>query len=144
MVRPSGRKMTRAVRSVKSKKAKAEKPEKGGVGEEKKKKHKWKSGTVALREIKRFQGSGKNATKQLIQRAPFERLVREVAQDYKTDCRFQKDAIDALQEATEAFVTELMQSTMDVTANGGRQGIRVGDMRTAIHLRGWRQANGKR
>jgi len=47
-----------------------------------------------LREIRRYQKS----TELLIRKLPFQRLVREIAQDFKTDLRFQSSAIGALQE----------------------------------------------
>ena len=53
-------------------------------------------GTVALREIRRYQKS----TELLIRKLPFQRLVREIAQDFKTDLRFQSAAIGALQVRT--------------------------------------------
>merc|ERR1712072_220906 len=56
----------------------------GGV----KKPHRYKPGTVALREIRRYQKS----TELLIRKLPFQRLVREIAQDFKTDLRFQSSA----------------------------------------------------
>lgn len=59
--------------------------------------HRYRPGTVALREIRRFQKS----TDLLIKKLPFQRLVREIAQDIKTDLRFQSAAIGALQEAAE-------------------------------------------
>jgi histone H3 len=40
----------------------------------------------------------------LIRKLPFQRLVREIAQDFKTDLRFQSSAIGALQEASEAYL----------------------------------------
>ena len=49
-----------------------------------KKPHRFRPGTVALREIRRFQKS----TELLIRKLPFQRLVREVASEYKTDLRF--------------------------------------------------------
>merc|ERR1711976_692110 len=55
------------------------------VGEDVKKTHRYKPGTVALREIRRYQKS----TELLIRKLPFQRLVREIAQDYKSDLRFQ-------------------------------------------------------
>jgi len=61
----------------------------GGV----KKPHRYRPGTVALREIRRYQKS----TELLIRKLPFQRLVREIAQDFKTDLRFQSAAIGALQ-----------------------------------------------
>lgn len=67
-------------------------PSTGGV----KKPHRYRPGTVALREIRRYQKS----TELLIRKLPFQRLVREIAQDFKTDLRFQSAAIGALQVFT--------------------------------------------
>ncbi|CED83540.1 histone h3 [Phaffia rhodozyma] len=75
----------------------------GGV----KKPHRYKPGTVALREIRRYQKS----TELLIRKLPFQRLVREIAQDFKTDLRFQSSAIGALQEASEAYLVSLFEDT---------------------------------
>ncbi|XP_077552140.1 histone H3-like [Haemaphysalis longicornis] len=66
-------------------------PATGGV----KKPHRYRPGTVALREIRRYHKS----TELLIRKLPFQRLVREIAQDFKTDLRFQSSAVMALQEA---------------------------------------------
>ncbi|GBP07988.1 Histone H2B.3 [Eumeta japonica] len=63
-------------------------PATGGV----KKPHRYRPGTVALREIRRYQKS----TELLIRKPPFQRLVREIAQDFKTDLRFQSSAVMAL------------------------------------------------
>ena len=71
-------------------------PATGGV----KKPHRYRPGTVALREIRRYQKS----TELLIRKLPFQRLVREIAQDFKTDLRFQSTAVAALQEASEAYL----------------------------------------
>ena len=62
---------------------------------------------VALREIQRYQKS----TELLIRKVPFNRLVREIAQDFKTDLRFQAQAILALQEAAEAYLVGLFEDT---------------------------------
>ena len=67
----------------------------------------WRPGTVALREIRRYQKS----TELLIRKLPFSRLVREIAQDFKTDLRFQPQAIGALQEASEAYLVGLFEDT---------------------------------
>ncbi|CAA6670179.1 unnamed protein product [Spirodela intermedia] len=58
--------------------------------------HRFRPGTVALREIRKYQKS----TELLIRKLPFQRLVREIAQDFKTDLRFQSTAVSALQEDT--------------------------------------------
>lgn len=73
-----------------------------------KKPHRYRPGTVALREIRKFQKS----TEMLIRRLPFQRLVREIAQDIKVDVRFQSTAIMALQEATEAYIVGLFEDTV--------------------------------
>ena len=65
-------------------------PSAGGV----KKPHRYRPGTVALREIRRYQKS----TELLVRKLPFQRLVREIAQDFKNDLRFQGTAIVASTE----------------------------------------------
>ncbi|GAB1297992.1 Histone H3.2 [Apodemus speciosus] len=77
-------------------------PATGGV----KKPHRYRPGTVALREIRRYQKS----TELLIRKLPFQRLVREIAQDFKTDLRFQSSAVMALQEASEAYLVGLFRT----------------------------------
>merc|ERR1712167_137579 len=69
--------------------------------------HRFKPGTVSLREIRRFQKS----TELLIRKLPFQRLVREIANDFKTDLRFQSSAVLALQEAAEAYMVGLFEDT---------------------------------
>jgi len=73
----------------------------GGI----KKPMRYKAGTVALREIRRYQKS----TELLFRKRPFERLVREVSQDYRTDTRFSSDAVQALQHATEMYIVEMFE-----------------------------------
>ena len=72
-----------------------------------KKPHRYRPGTVALREIRKYQKS----TELLIRKLPFQRLVREVAQDFKNDLRFQGSAVMALQEAAEAYLVSLFEDT---------------------------------
>ena len=72
-----------------------------------KKPHRYRPGTVALREIRRYQKS----TELLIRKLPFQRLVREIAREYRTDLRFQSTAILALQEAAEAYLVGLFEDT---------------------------------
>ncbi|XP_037456862.1 histone H3.3-like [Triticum dicoccoides] len=76
-------------------------PTTGGV----KKPHRYRPGTVALREIRKYQKS----TELLIRKLPFQRLVREITQDFKTDLRFQSHAMLALQEAAEAYLVGLFE-----------------------------------
>ena len=72
-----------------------------------KKPHRWCPGTVALREIRKYQ---KN-TDLLMRKAPFQRLVREIACGLKLDLRMQSTALLALQEAAEAYLVGLFNDT---------------------------------
>ena len=86
-----------------TKAARKEAPTAGGV----RKPHRYRTGTVALREIRKYQKS----TDLLIRKAPFQRLIREIAQDYETDVRFQSTAVLALQEAAEMYLIGLFEDT---------------------------------
>ena len=72
-----------------------------------KKPHLYRPGTAALREIRRYQKS----TELLIRKLPFQHLVWEIAQDFKTDRRFQSAVIGALQKANEAYLVGLFEDT---------------------------------
>nr|CAD7460217.1 unnamed protein product [Timema tahoe] len=47
----------------------------------------------------------------LIHKLPFQRLVREIAQDFKTDLRFQSSVVMTLQEASEAYLVGVFKDT---------------------------------
>ena len=68
----------------------------------------------ALREIRWYQKS----TKLLVPKLPFQRLIREVAQDFKTDLRFQSQAIMALQEAAKIYLVNLYEHSMLCVIHG--------------------------
>ena len=89
---------------------------------------------MALREIRRFQKS----TDLLIRKLPFQRLVREIANDYKTDLRFQSSAVMALQEATEAYMVGLFEDTNLCAIHAKRVTIMPRDMQLARRIRGER------
>lgn len=105
-------------------------PATGGV----KKPHRYRPGTVALREIRRYQKS----TELLIRKLPFQRLVREIAQDFKTDLRFQGSAVLALQEAAEAYLVGLFEDTNLCAIHAKRVTIMPKDIQLARRIRGER------
>ncbi|MFS7972725.1 putative transcription factor Hap3/NF-YB family [Helianthus anomalus] len=105
-------------------------PATGGV----KKPHRFRPGTVALREIRKYQKS----TELLIRKLPFQRLVREIAQDFKTDLRFQSSAVAALQEASEAYLVGLFEDTNLCAIHAKRVTIMPKDMQLARRIRGER------
>ena len=72
-----------------------------------KRKHRYRPGTLALREIRHYQ----KKTNLLIKKTPFARLVKEIAQGCMQELRFQNSAIGALQEAAEAYLVGLFEDT---------------------------------
>ncbi|KAF8655037.1 hypothetical protein AX16_003273 [Volvariella volvacea WC 439] len=101
---------------------------------EKKKKRRYRPGTVALREIRKYQ----NSTELLIRKLPFQRLVKEIAQDElgRDDLRFQSSALRALQEATEAFAVDLFSDMNLAALHGRRVTVMPRDLHLARKLRG--------
>ena len=103
----------------------------GGI----KKPHRFRPGTVALREIRKFQKS----VDTLIPKLRFQRLVHEVAQDYKQGgYRFQSMALLAIQEAAEAYLVGLFEDTQLCAIHAKRVTIMPKDMRLARRIRGER------
>ncbi|XP_059289563.1 histone H3.3-like [Lycium ferocissimum] len=103
-------------------------PTTGGV----KKSHRYRPETVALREIRKYQKSIGLLTKKL----PFQRLVREIAQDLKPDLRFQSHAVLALQIAAEAFLVGLFEDTNLCAIHANRVIIMRKDFQLARRIRG--------
>ena len=115
---------------IPAKAAKKQAPSTGGV----KKPHRYRPGTVALREIRRYQKS----VELLIRKLPFQRLVREVAQDFKTDLRFQPAAVMACQEASEAYLVGLFEDANLCAIHAKRITIMPKDIQLARRIRGER------
>ena len=115
-------------KQIGSKAARKSAPIQGGV----KKPHRYRPGTVALREIRKFQKS----TDLLIRMLPFQRVVREIAQQFKSDLRFQSQAVLALQEACEAYLVGLFEDTNLCAIHAKRVTIMPKDMQLARRIRG--------
>ena len=94
--------------------------------------HRYRAGTAALKDICHFQKS----TALLIRKLPFQRLVREIAQDFKTDVRFQSAAILCLQEAAEAYLVGLFEDTNLCTIHAKRVTIMPKDIQSARRIQG--------
>ena len=103
-------------------------PATGGI----KKPHRYRPGTVALCEIRQYQKS----TELLCRKLPVAHLIREIAQDFKTDLRFQASAIAALHKAMEAYLVGLFEDTNLCTIHARRVTITPQDMQLARRLRG--------
>ncbi|EGT34536.1 hypothetical protein CAEBREN_26317 [Caenorhabditis brenneri] len=100
----------------------------------------YRPGTVALRDIRRYQRS----TELLIRKLPFQRLVREISQELMIDLRFQTSAVMALQEAAEAYLVGLFEDTNLCAIHAKRVTIMPKDMRLARRIRGERDLNSER
>ena len=96
--------------------------------------HRYRAGTVALKDIRHYQGS----TALLIRKLPFQRVVREIAQDIKTDLRFQSAAVLCLQEATEAYLVGLLDDANLCAIHARRVTIMPKDIQLARRIRGER------
>jgi histone H3 len=94
----------------------------------------FRPGQAALREIRKYQKS----PDLLLRKAPFQRLVKEIAQKIKEGQRFQSTAILALQEAAEAYVVGVFEDTNLCAIHSGRITIQPKDMQLALRIRGAR------
>ena len=104
-------------KSISNKAARKSAPVEMGI----KKPHRYRPGTVALREIRKL---------------PFQRVVREIAGEYKSDLRFQSQAVLALQEAAEAYLVGLFEDTNLCAIHAKRVTIMPKDMQLARRIRG--------
>ena len=99
-----------------------------------KKPFRFRPGTVALRDIRRYQ----RGTDLLLRKLPFQRIVREIAMAGKDGLRFQASAVLAMQEATEAHLVNLFADTCLCAIHGRRVTIMPKDIQLARRLRGER------
>ena len=113
-----------------TKAAKKSAPATGGV----KKPHRYRPGTVALREIRKLQ----KTTDLLTPKIPFQRLVREVAQDFKSDLQHSATSMLCLHESAEAYLVGLFEDTNLCAIHGKRVTIMPKDIQLARRIRGER------
>ena len=99
-----------------------------------KKPHRYRPGTVALREIRRYQKSGDLLIRKLL----FQRLVKEIAQQFRIDLWFQSTALLALQEAAEDFLVHMFEDVNLYCIHAKRVTIQPKDIRL------WRRTRGGR
>lgn len=87
-------------------------------------------GEKAVRDIRTYQRS----TNLLIPRMAFQRLVREVTMEFAHGLRFQVSAMEALQEAAEAYLVELFGKTDQCARHARRITIMDKDMRLVLNI----------
>lgn len=101
------------------------------VEAQKRRKYRFRSGTVALREIRKYQ----TTTNTLIDRAPFIRLVREITEEIRPGLRWQKKGMQALQESVESMLTDLFSDANTYTLLARRETLFPQDILAALHSR---------
>ena len=84
----------------------------------------------ALREIRFYQRNTEN----LLRKTPFQRLVREIAQDRKTDLRWTTDSLNALQAASEAYLLDMFQRSNMCAIHAKRVTVMPKDIQLAEKL----------
>jgi histone H3 len=94
----------------------------------------YRPGSRALRDIRKYQKS----TELLIKKLPFQRLIRQIGQDFNIDLRFQSNALLALQEASEAYLVDLFEDTNLCAIHANRVTIQKKDIQLAQRIRGGR------
>lgn len=102
---------------------------KSGTG---KKPHRYRPGTVALREIRKFQKS----SELLIRKLPFMRLCREFIYELQREFRLRHNAAEALQEASEAFAVGLFEDSNLLAIHSKRVTVQCKDIQLACRIRG--------
>ena len=96
-----------------------------------KKKHHYWLGTKALMEIRRYQ----EYFDLLMRKLAFQRLVRQISKDYKTDLRWQGVVIMALQEASKSYLINLLEDSNMIAINTKCVTIMPKDMFLALRIR---------
>jgi histone H3 len=98
------------------------------------------SGMTELRKIttlmNSFDACEKAGKQRCMMKLPFQRLVREITQGVQSNpgvcMRWERSALDGLQEAAEAFITEVFEDTLNLTVYCKREEIKPADMRMTI------------
>lgn len=85
----------------------------GGI----KKPHRWRRGTVAIRQVRKYQsGRTPDGTRPLIPKTSLGRRIRDKAADYADDVRFQGSSLAVVQTSTEALMHDILADTARLTA----------------------------
>lgn len=110
-------------------KAKQREGDEGSGDAAEKKKRRFRPGTRALMEIRRIQRN--SAKENLIPRAAFNRLVREIGQECSADIKWQGAAIDILQAVAEERVVDLMKQAQIIDCSFAKKTLDINGFRLA-------------
>ena len=120
-------KYSKVIEGSEAKKTKSKRSTKASVPRGVKRPHRFRPGTVAIRSIKRFQKSGNF----LIRKAPFNRLLREITQDFKTDLRMTKTYFTLMQSYLEYRIVFMLRKALMCMIAAKRQTLQSRDIQTA-------------
>lgn len=114
-----------------------------GIQKPPRKPRKGSKGSAGIAEILKLRaglggpGNEKYATALLIPKLPFQRVVREIAVDYRSDIRFTPEALFALQDAVEDYVVRLFEDALVMAIHDKRVTVMVRDFVTVLQM--WRR-----
>ena len=99
-----------------------------------------KPGTVALREIKKYQAHHKHGIELLIRKAPFQRVVREISEDFANSrfpegIKWQAGAVDALQNESESYLVGIFADALLEAIHGKRITVMPKDIQLVRRIR---------
>lgn len=93
-----------------------------------KKRRKRKASTNALREIRREQ----KRTHNIIPVAPFNRLVQELSENYKSGLRFKSQAYAAFHTAAEDYLIKVFTDANKIAIHSRRETVQPKDIKLAV------------
>ena len=104
-----------------------------GAEDDEKKKRRNRPGTVALREIKKYQ---KMEDKRLCAKAPLLRRIRDLMSTHDPEMRIQAVALEAVHEAVEAYMVNMLEDANLCCIHAKRQTLMKKDISLAMRIRG--------
>jgi len=100
-------------------------------GDEKRKTHRWRPGTLALRQIRHLQKSVKHQ----IPREAMKRVVREIVANENPKFRMKRRALDSLHAMVENYVVGVFESAQIFAEHSNRLGVHLKDYDLAVRFR---------
>lgn len=97
-------------------------------------------GTVALKEIKKYQSHHKHGVELLIRKAPFQRLVREISEDFASGSfpegiKWQAGAVEALHNESESYLVGIFEDAILEAIHGKRITVMPKDVQLVRRIR---------
>lgn len=120
--------------SLLTKKPRKKKKIKENVSCDNKKVHRFRPGTVSLREIKKFQKTSNHLT---FAKFPFERYIRNIVNNLNNGMKISKDVFTLLQYYVEQFVVDFLRDANLAAIHSGRVKLMQSDIDFMYKLRNY-------